>query len=358
MVSGTRRPTCWRRIDEGGAAAANALTADEKAALLAGMLTAQEKAALLAALPNALTADEKAALLAGMLTAQEKADLLAALPNALTADEKAALDAAAAPSQANPFATLNDLGGMRVVAIGHVNLAQVAPPQSPLQPGVVANQPDRGLATLSFMGYAPDRRNAYHVQALPINPSQVSSDQVGKMALVELVGFDETGFTLHMARFQLSPLTSGEHFLGACFVQVSEIVAYTPDPLPEPPPLTEPSGAKPLQHGVPEPRGSEAFPGSRAGAFRYYSVQIQPEAGSNVGAQTRLFFTFSPGDLSDKEVGVNLYRRDGELIGNPVNTTGRSGEREMLLPTAPGVYLAQVFNYRADVDLDYTLLWQ
>ena len=340
---------------------AGMLTVEQKADLLAGMLTPDQKADLLAALPNIFSAEERAALLAalaGALSAQEKAQLLAAQSNIPTPPQKAALDHAHAPGADNPFATLGDLGALRVVAAGHVDLSQVAPPQAPFQLGVVSNAADTGLATLSFLGYAPERRHAYHVHVLPINPTRVYGDEVGKMALVELVGFDATGFILHMARLSLSPLQAGQHYLGPVYVQVSEITTYSPAPLPEPPPVTDPAGAQPLQRGVREPRGTEPFLGSRAGAFRYYTVQIQAEPGSNAGAETTLYFQFTPGDLSDNEVGVKLYRRDGELIGEPVNTTGRSGEREMAMPTAPGVYLAQVFNYRPDIDLDYILLWE
>jgi hypothetical protein len=150
------------------------------------------------------------------------------LPIGLTADQKDALDHAhTAPDANNPVATLADLAQaglvIRVVAAGLVDLRSKV--SSPTLGGlqVVAFEPAKGLATLSFSAYKPDLKDRYLVNALPANAQ--AREQPQDLEVVNLVGFDDKGFALQMSR----PL-AGKFTPGPCMVQVSQILAEMPQP--------------------------------------------------------------------------------------------------------------------------------
>jgi hypothetical protein len=149
----------------------------------------------------------------------------------LTSNQKAALDSAHNPSAANPLATMADIPVIRTVAASSVDLSRVLPPTTPGRIGVIASDPSRGLATLSFVNYDASRRDAYIVKALPINAragrqhgdregheNKKDDDDRREIVVVQLVEFAAGGFTLHMVE-----LPNRKPALGPCLVEVSEI---------------------------------------------------------------------------------------------------------------------------------------
>jgi hypothetical protein len=133
----------------------------------------------------------------------------------LTPNQKAALDNARNPSAANPLATVADVPPIRLVAAGNLDLSRVSPPTTPGRLGVIAADPSRGLATLSFLNFEASRRERYVVKALPIN---ARAGQQREMIVVQFVEFTAGGFTLHMA-----DVPNKKPALGLCMVEVCEM---------------------------------------------------------------------------------------------------------------------------------------
>ena len=106
------------------------------------------------------------------------------------------------------------------VAGGLIDLSQQAPSQGLGDLKVVANDPGRGLATLSFTGYQAERRHRYLISALPV--SLLAVTEPGKLPVVNLVEFNNQGFVLQMGQPHQSAFV-----LGHCMIQVGEITTDT-----------------------------------------------------------------------------------------------------------------------------------
>ncbi len=141
----------------------------------------------------------------------------------LTPEQKAALDAANEPSAENPVATIADIlaSPVRVVAAGLLDLKQTPPVSSPGGLRLTKNDRSRGLATLTFVGYNPDRHDAYVVTALPVN--SLAGEACRQILAAEFVRFHAEGFDLRLVN--LAYLPAGKPTLGLCMIEVSEILA-------------------------------------------------------------------------------------------------------------------------------------
>ncbi|MCW5850068.1 MAG: C39 family peptidase [Anaerolineae bacterium] len=123
----------------------------------------------------------------------------------------------------------------------------------------------------------------------------------------------------------------------------------TPEPTPTPQPNTGPATAWPLTH---EEEATGIVDGASAGSFAFYRVKVEASGG-------HLDFHYTPDDaVIARGVGVRVYSGPGKLVGEAVNVNGRVGERTVALPSTPGVYLVQVFNYLPGVTLEFGLTWR
>ena len=55
---------------------------------------------------------------------------------------------------------------------------------------------------------------------------------------------------------------------------------------------------------------------------------------------------------------MRVYNGSGKLVGEAVNVSGRVGERTVALPSMPGTYLVQVYNYLPGVQMEFSLTWR
>lgn len=113
-----------------------------------------------------------------------------------------------------------------VVAADTVDLTDLGPPQTRGRIGVVDNDPTRGLATLTFLGYElnPDDGH-YVVKALAVNEEPALKIPGDDVHIVQFVGFASDGFKLHMSIVKPEhPVPHTEHNLGTCMIEVSKVV--------------------------------------------------------------------------------------------------------------------------------------
>lgn len=93
-----------------------------------------------------------------------------------------------------------------------------------------------------------------------------------------------------------------------------------------------------------------ALIGSNAGAFAFYTVKVEQ-------AGVTLEFKYLPDDaVIASGVGVKVYNTQGKVVSEGVNRTGQVGERSVLVPETPGVYLVQVYNYLPNLKIEFSLL--
>lgn len=141
-------------------------------------------------------------------------------------NQKAALAAANAPSATNPVATLADIGLIRVVAAGVIDLRQSRQQARPPYHGhsfgglrVLENHVDQGWAILTFDKYASNAADTFLVNALPVN--EEAGQPARPIISVQFVSFTETGFKLQMV--DLGQLPVGRPALGRCMLEVKQI---------------------------------------------------------------------------------------------------------------------------------------
>jgi hypothetical protein len=175
-----------------------------------------------------LTPDQKAALeRAHSPNADNPFCTRSELPPGLPPDQKDALDHAHQPSANNPVATLADLSQAgvvsRVVAAGLLDLSNRIPSPTLGDLRVVDLDTAQGLATLSFAAYQSALKDRYIVSALPVNVQ--ARAKPADLYVVNLLGFDDQGFTLQMGR-----MPSEASALGPCMVQVSQMLSEIAQP--------------------------------------------------------------------------------------------------------------------------------
>ena len=122
-----------------------------------------------------------------------------------------------------------------------------------------------------------------------------------------------------------------------------------PEPTATPEPNSGPDAAWALAR---EQTASGSLAGASAGAFAFYRVQVEASSG-------HLDFRYTPDDgVIAKGVGVRVYDGQGKLVGEAVNVSGRVGERSVAVPSTPGTYLVQVYNYLPGVTVEFGLTWR
>lgn len=122
-----------------------------------------------------------------------------------------------------------------------------------------------------------------------------------------------------------------------------------PEPTATPEPNTGPDAAWALMH---EQTAGGTLAGASAGAFAFYRVKVEAASG-------HLEFRYTPDDgVIAQGVGVRVYDGQGKLVGEAVNVSGRVGERSVAVPSTPGSYLVQVYNYLPGVAIEFGLTWR
>ncbi len=123
----------------------------------------------------------------------------------------------------------------------------------------------------------------------------------------------------------------------------------TPEPTATLVPNTTAQTAWTLAHGATQ---SGTLIGSRAGVYAFYSVTVDKTAGT-------LRLHYSPDDpVVEKGVGLKVYGANGTLVDQDAKAGDGTGDHIVMLPTKPGTYLVQVFNYLPDTQVDFNLAWK
>ena len=144
------------------------------------------------------------------------------IPEPLTDDQLNAIKGANEPGLENPFVTRSELQeniGLVVRAAGCLNLETgEAPPVVLGGLRVVEIDSHIGRAKISFDDYDLSRKDHYLVNALTVHDHPRT---VNRMFTVELVRFEDDGFTIHMSHF---PPGGRPRLSPQCMIEVSEIV--------------------------------------------------------------------------------------------------------------------------------------
>ncbi len=123
----------------------------------------------------------------------------------------------------------------------------------------------------------------------------------------------------------------------------------TPEPTPTPAPNTTAENAWALTHNAAQ---TGSFTGSRAGVYAFYSVTVDKDGGA-------LRLHYAPDDpVTETGVGIKVYGANGTLAGQDAKAGDETGDHIVMLPTKPGTYLIQVFNYLPDTPIEFSLTWK